>query len=177
MVGQAEQVERATELKTRRGTHPTTLTLWLKAVDRERFAEVCEAKLTAHFGSILTARLVSPNALDRIGESFVLGKRGLWLPEEMPFVYIRNHPMYEEGIVLSTYSLTDVECHLKSKPINITAGVHREELIGGHTDFVERVFGTYDLLLGQRRQAGTDFKEAHFILYEKVNSARHNPQE
>jgi hypothetical protein len=128
-----------------------TLTLWLKEADRERFREVCRTKevsdagLVKYLDNILTAQLRKPGVLSRISQRFVLGKRGLWLPEEKPFVYIKNHPLYGEGLFLSTYSLTDVECHLKSKPINITAGVHREEIMGmEQEDFVERVFRTYE---------------------------------
>jgi hypothetical protein len=140
------------------------ISLWLREQDRELFGEACD--LGSYQGEILTGELENTGVLAKLRKQFVLGKEGIWKPrdtdQEYHFVRIDNNSAYPDGLVLTPYSETDVKYHLRTKTIDETTRLAREELAGADSmDFVERVFGTYYGSVVRRLAE----RDQHFILY------------
>ena len=114
--------------------------------------------------SILIGKLDNPGFLSKIRKRFVLGKEGVWIPEDsdqkLRFVKINNSSAYPNGLILSPYSAIDVDYHLRSKTIDKRTKFEREEL-SGRGSFVEQVFERYYSSLVRKK----DEKDQHFILY------------
>lgn len=142
--------------------------LWLKADDRKRFEDVCDAvKLSPYQNSegILTGKMKKDGGISALRKDFVLGRKGIWKPNGYFFVHVINNPVYRDGLILTPYSAVDVRFHLRGRTIDEKTNLSRIELLGTDTDdFVERVFRTY----GDSQVAKKTERDNHLVLYEVI---------
>jgi hypothetical protein len=141
------------------------INLWLREQDRHLLLDLFSINLHPCGDHILTGMLDNTGFLAKARKRFVLGKERIWkvkdTDQEHHFVEITNSSAYLNGLVLTPYSLVDVKCHLKTKPVNETTMYERVELMGSG-NFVQQVFCTYynsPLVIRQNK------RDEHFLLY------------
>ena len=142
----------------------TEVNFWIKKDDEELFRKGIKADVETLFylDGILTGRIRDSSVLSRLQDSFVLGRRRVWLPEDengevlpgkvVPFVRIgncsryKNNSRYRGGLILAVSpDETDEDCHLRYLPAIEKARIPIVPLLGDKNEkLVSRILRTYN---------------------------------
>jgi hypothetical protein len=145
------------------------LQVWFEAAIRDELQRQTKVGKVAKYGcsgegDILTGAISNEGAMSHLGDYFTLGKVRFWKSKDaremdinvsIPFVLVRNHFCYPNGLALSPVDRINVRYHNVLKTIgeteemgrhtiDETTPLHRVQLVHApNEDFMGRVFATW----------------------------------